>query len=274
MTPLALSVAGPGRALPIAAAVVVLLMIGVWLLSIRLQDVSIIDPVWGPALALVGVVGLVAGDGSTGRRVLLAAMVVLWGGRLGWHLTVRKRHEPEEDRRYAVMREKQGDRFVLWSLRMVFGTQALLVLVVSLPLSVAAGVDDRMGPWAIPGVIVWAVGLAFETIGDAQLRAFKADPASKGQVMDRGLWRYTRHPNYFGDACVWWGLWLVAVTGAGVWWTAVGPLVMTLLLVRVSGAGLLEKDIGTRRPGYAEYIERTSGFVPLPPRKGPKGARS
>jgi steroid 5-alpha reductase family enzyme len=267
VTPLALSVAGPGRVLPLAALVVVLLMTGVWLLSIRLHDVSIIDPVWGPALALVGVVGLAAGDGSDARRGLLAAMVVLWGGRLGWHLTMRKRHEPEEDRRYAVMREKQGDRFVLWSLRMVFGTQALLVLVVSLPLSVSAQVGGDLGVLAGVGVLVWAVGLAFETIGDAQLRAFKADPASPGQVMDRGLWRYTRHPNYFGDACVWWGLWLVAVTASGVWWTAIGPAVMTLLLVRVSGAGLLEKDIGTRRPGYAEYIERTSGFVPLPPRR-------
>ena len=267
MTPLALSVSGPGVVLPIAAAAVAVLMLGIWLLSIRLQDVSIIDPAWGPALALVGVVGALAGDGDRGRRWLLAGMVVLWGGRLGWHLTVRKLHEPEEDRRYAVMREKQGDRFVLWSLRMVFGTQALLVLVVSLPLAAAAGGGGALDALAIPGVLVWAVGLAFETIGDRQLTAFKADPSSKGQVMDRGLWRYTRHPNYFGDACVWWGLYLVALTAGGVWWTAVGPLVMTLLLVRVSGAGLLEKDIGTRRPGYADYIARTSGFIPLPPKK-------
>jgi steroid 5-alpha reductase family enzyme len=264
---LALTFAGPGRVLPIAAAAVVLLMLVVWLLSFRLRDVSIFDPVWGQALALVGVVAAVVGEGDGGRRALLAAMVVLWGGRLGWHLTVRKLHEPEEDRRYAVMREKQGDRFVWWSLRMVFGTQALLVLIVSLPLQAAAGGDGALDALVIPGLLLWAVGLAFETIGDAQLRAFKADPASKGQVMDRGLWRYTRHPNYFGDACVWWGLWLVALTAGGVWWTAIGPLVMTVLLVRVSGAGLLEKDIGTRRPGYADYIRRTSGFVPLPPRK-------
>ncbi|WP_354700722.1 hypothetical protein DSM112329_01008 [Paraconexibacter sp. AEG42_29] len=269
MTPLAVSLSGPGSVLPIAAAAVVVLMLAVWLLSIRLQDVSIIDPVWGPALALVGVVGALVGDGDSGRRWLLAAMVVAWGGRLGWHLTVRKLHDPEEDRRYKVMRDRKGDAFVLWSLRMVFGVQALLVLVVSLPLAAAAGADGSgsLDALVIPGILVWAIGLAFETVGDAQLRAFKADPDSKGQVMDRGLWRYTRHPNYFGDACVWWGLWLVAITAGGVWWTVVGPIVMTVLLVRVSGAGLLEKDIGTRRPGYADYIARTSGFIPLPPRK-------
>ncbi len=266
MTPLALSLTGPGPVLPIAAAAIVALMLAVWLLSIRRQDVSIIDPVWGPALALVGVVAAFAGDGNGGRRALLAGMVVLWGARLGWHLAVRKAHEPEEDRRYAIMRE-QHDNFPLWSLVWIFGAQGLLVLIVSLPLQAAAQGAPSLDLLVVPGVLVWAVGLAFETIGDAQLRAFKADPSSKGQVMDQGLWHYTRHPNYFGDACVWWGLWLVALTAGGTWWTFVGPLVMTILLVRVSGAGLLEKDIGTRRPGYQDYIERTSGFVPLPPRR-------
>ena len=109
-------------------------------------------------------------------------------------------------------------------------------------------------------------GLAFEAIGDRQLERFKADPANKGKVMDRGLWRYTRHPNYFGDACVWFGLWLVVLPAGGTWWTVIGPVVMTVLLTRVSGASLLEKDIGGGRPGYKEYVERTSGFVPLPPR--------
>ena len=119
----------------------------------------------------------------------------------------------------------------------------------------------------LPGVVLWAVGLYFETVGDAQLDRFKADPASKGQVMDRGLWRYTRHPNYFGDFCVWWGLFLVALPAGELWWTAVGPVVMSLLLIQVSGKGLLEKSIGSRRPGYAEYVERTSGFFPLPPKQ-------
>ena len=141
------------------------------------------------------------------------------------------------------------------------------MLIVSLPLQASAQCADALSAAAIPGVALYVLGLAFETIGDAQLRRFKADPQSRGQVMDRGLWRYTRHPNYFGDACVWWGLWLIVVPGGGTWWTFVGPLVMTVLLVRVSGKGLLEKNIGKRRPGYAEYVRRTSGFIPLPPRQ-------
>jgi steroid 5-alpha reductase family enzyme len=207
----------------LSAVAVVLLLLATWALSVRWRDASIVDPVWGPAFVLVAVVSAVAGDGSV--RVLLVALVGTWGLRLGLHLAARKRREPEEDRRYAVMRERKGDGFARWSLWAVFGTQGLLVLVV-----------------------------------------FKRDPSSKGQVMDRGLWRFTRHPNYFGDACVWWGLWLVAVAAGGPWWTAIGPVVMTVLLVRVSGARLLEADIGDRRPGYAEYVRRTSGFVPLPPR--------
>ena len=266
MTSLALSLTGPGSVLPVAAGAVLALMLVVWLVSIRLQDVSIIDPVWGPALALVGVVAAFIGDGDSARRWLLAAMVVVWGARLGVHLAIRKAHEGEEDRRYAAMRAEH-ENFNAWSLIWIFGTQGLLVLVVALPLQAAAQGTTGLGLLVLPGVLVWAVGLVFETIGDAQLRTFKADPENKGQVMDRGLWRYTRHPNYFGDACVWWGLWLVALTAGGTWWTAIGPLVMTLLLVRVSGAGLLEKDIGDRRPGYKEYIERTSGFLPLPPRE-------
>jgi steroid 5-alpha reductase family enzyme len=120
----------------------------------------------------------------------------------------------------------------------------------------------------VPGLLVYLVGLGFEAVGDAQLAAFKARPDSRGKVMDRGLWRYTRHPNYFGDFCVWWGIWLVALTAGGTWWTAIGPIVMSTLLIRVSGKGLLEKSIGKRRPGYDEYVARTSGFFPMPPKRG------
>ena len=207
-----------------------------------------------------------------GARWLLAGLTAAWGLRLGAHLTRRKLADPGEDRRYAQMRARHPHDFARWSLVAVFGTQALLVLVVSLPLQVAARQPSALGGWALAGVAVWALGLAFEAVGDEQLRRFKADPASRGQVMDRGLWRYTRHPNYFGDACVWWGLWLVALTAGGTGWTAVGPAVMTLLLVRVSGKGLLERDIAERRPGYPAYVARTSGFIPLPPKR--RGARA
>ena len=259
--------AAPGSVTGYAAIAVAALMLALWLVSIPMRDVSIVDPAWGPAFVLVSLVAAVAGDGCVGRKWLLLAMTAVWGIRLGAHLLARKLHDPGEDRRYAAMRERRGERFVLWSLLWVFGVQGLLVLIVSLPIQVAADRGGALGAAVIPGVAVFLIGVAFEAIGDEQLRRFKARPESRGQVMDRGLWRYTRHPNYFGDFCVWWGVWLVALTAGGTWWTFIGPVVMSVLLIRVSGAGLLEKDIGTRRPGYADYVKRTSGFFPLPPRK-------
>ena len=266
MIPAATVIAGPGDVLALSAAAIAVLMLTVWTLSVRLRDASIVDPVWGPAFVIVAFVAALAGDGDPARRWLLLALTAAWGLRLGLHLTRRKLGEREEDRRYAVMRGRKGDRFALWSLWAVFGTQGLLVLVVSLPIQVAADRPAALAGTAVPGIIVFLIGLAFESVGDQQLTRFKADPANRGKVMDRGLWRYTRHPNYFGDTCIWWGLWLIALPAGGLWWTLVGPAVMTLLLVRVSGKAMLERDIGERRPGYAEYIKRTSGFFPLPPR--------
>jgi steroid 5-alpha reductase family enzyme len=262
----AVVIAGPGPVIGFAAAAVAVLMVSVWALSIRLRDVSIIDPVWGPAFVVVALVGALAGDGDTTRRWLLAALTAAWGLRLGAHLLRRKLAEPEEDRRYARMRSERGKSFVPWSLYAIFGVQGLLVLIVSLPLQVASERAAGLNATVIPGLVLFAVGLAFEGIGDEQLRRFKADAANKGKVMDRGLWRYTRHPNYFGDICIWWGLWLVTLPAGGTWWTAIGPAVMTFFLVRVSGKAMLERDIGRRRPEYASYIKRTSGLIPLPPR--------
>ena len=256
--------AAPGAITGDAAIAVAALMVGLWVVSIAIKDVSIVDPAWGPAFVLVALVAAIAGDGRA--RWLLFALVAAWGLRLGWHLTRRKLAEPGEDRRYVVMREREGDRFVVWSLAMIFGLQGLLVLVVSLPIQVADQHRSALTGAVIPGVLVFTLGLCFEAIGDAQLARFKSDPGSKGQVMDRGLWRYTRHPNYFGDFCVWWGLWLVALPAGGTWWTAIGPIVMTVLLTRVSGKALLERDMASRRPGYADYVRRTSGFFPLPPK--------
>jgi steroid 5-alpha reductase family enzyme len=242
-------------------------MLGVWALSVRRADASIVDPVWGPAFVVVAVVSAFAGDAGADLRWLLLGLTALWGLRLGFHLTRRKLSEPEEDRRYAAMRERKGERFALWSLPMVFGVQAAAVLVVSLPIQIAAIREADITAAVIPGIAIFAIGLFFEAVGDRQLAKFMADPANKGKVMDRGLWRYTRHPNYFGDCTVWWGLWLVALTAGGTWWTVIGPLLMTFLHTKVSGKPMLEKDITKRRPGYAAYVRRTSGFVPLPPRK-------
>lgn len=268
MSPAATILAGPSSALVYAAAGVALLMLVLWAVSIRIRDVSIVDPAWGPAFVIVGLAGALAGDGCLGRRWLVFGMTALWGLRLGLHLTARKLGDAGEDKRYAAMRERKGDAFVPWSLWSIFGTQGLLVLSVSLPISVVAGRPDGLTAAIIPGIVLWAIGLGFEAIGDEQLRRFKAAPANKGKVMDRGLWRYTRHPNYFGDFCVWWGIWLVCLPASGTWWTFIGPLVMTVLLTRVSGKALLERDIAKRRPDYADYIQRTSGFFPRPPKRG------
>jgi steroid 5-alpha reductase family enzyme len=258
----------PGLVTAIAAGAMVVLFVGLWVVSVRLSDVSIVDPVWGPAFVVVAIVCAAAGDGAQWRRWLLLGLTAVWGLRLGGYLLVRKLGDPGEDRRYVAMRERRGEAsFALYSLGVVFLLQGLLVLVVSLPLQVAVQRPVGLDWVALVGVGLWVVGLFFEAIGDEQMRRFKARPDTSGQVMDRGLWRYTRHPNYFGDFCVWWGLWLVALGAGGTWWTAIGPLVMSFLLIKGSGAALLEKDISDRRPQYREYIERTSGFIPLPPRR-------
>lgn len=198
------------------------------------------------------------------RRILLAVLTTIWGLRLGLHLAARNLGRGE-DRRYQAMRAKHGDRFWQTSLVTVFLLQGDLMWIVSLPVQAGQHSARAIGVPDIVGVAVWTIGFFFEATGDAQLARFKRDPANTGNVMDRGLWRYTRHPNYFGDFLVWWGLWLLAAA-AGAWWTAAGPLVMSLLLIRVSGKGLLEKTITARRPGYTDYIRRTSGFLPMPPR--------
>jgi steroid 5-alpha reductase family enzyme len=250
----------------LAAAAVAALMLATWVESLRRRDASIVDVVWGPAFVVVALIAALVGDEDAELRWLLLGLTATWGLRLGWHLFRRKLLEPEEDRRYAAMRARWGEHFAWWSLGMVFGVQGLGVMTVSLPIQEAATRAADLGPAVIPGVVVFLVGLAFETIGDAQLARFKADPANRGQVMDRGLWRYTRHPNYFGDFAVWWGIWLVALTAGGIWWTVVGPVLMSVLLIKVSGKDLLERDIGERRPDYADYARRTSGFIPLPRR--------
>ena len=254
-------------ALAIAALVAGALMAGCWLVSLPKRDVSIIDPLWPMVfVAVAWSLWLWSDGGDGGRAWLMLVMVSAWGLRLSAHLTVRKWGAPEDFRYQALRRRLQP--FWLWSLLVVFGLQAALAMVVSLPVQAVLG-DSEVSPLRVldwVGAAVWAVGLAFESVGDEQLRRFKADTANHSKVMDRGLWRYSRHPNYFGDSMVWWGIWLVAVA-AGAWWTVAGPLVMTILLLRVSGVTLLERSMGKRRPGYAEYAARTSAFVPMPPRR-------
>jgi steroid 5-alpha reductase family enzyme len=257
-----------GSVMLAAAVTIVAVMLATWAVSLAVHDASIVDPVW--PLGFVAIAWVVRGitDGNTALQWLIVAMVTVWGLRLSGYLAWRKRHQGE-DFRYQAMRRRWGPRFWIISLATVFGLQGVLMWVVSLPVQLGQlRPSTGIGPLAVIGAVVWTVGFVFETVGDAQLSRFKADPANAGQVMDRGLWRYTRHPNYFGDACVWWGIAITATqTGIGAF-GLIGAVVMTTLLRRVSGVVLLERSLTKRRPGYAEYVARTSPFLPRPPQQG------
>jgi steroid 5-alpha reductase family enzyme len=248
--------------LPSTLAVALLAMFCLWLLSVRLRNASIVDLYWGPGFAVIGWVAWLLGDGGT-RGVVAASLATLWGLRLGLYLFVRNRGTPE-DYRYAAMRKHHGARFSLVSLFTVFALQGVLMWIVSMPLQVVQIGGTPLNAWDVLGVALFVVGLLFESVGDYQLAAFKADPENAGAVMDRGLWAWTRHPNYFGDFTLWWGFGCLAL-GAGAWWALIGPLVMSILLLRVSGVALLERGLRKTKPGYAEYEARTSAFFPFPP---------
>jgi len=208
---------------------------------------------------------LLGTSAPSSRGLLVATLVSIWGLRLALHITVRSWGHGE-DRRYQAIRARNEPGFALKSLYLVFALQAVLAWIISLPLLGAAIGSGGLGFMDVVGAVLWLVGFVFEAGGDWQLSRFKADPANRGKVMDRGLWRWTRHPNYFGDFCVWWGLYAIALS-AGAWWSIPGPLLMSVLLMRVSGVTLLEKDIGERRPQYADYIRRTNAFFPGPVRR-------
>jgi steroid 5-alpha reductase family enzyme len=233
-----------------------------WAASVPLRNVAIVDTLWS-LLFVIAACSYAASTAALDERALLAlALVTIWALRLAIYLGVRTFRHAGEDRRYAAIRQRNEPGFTWKSLYLVFGFQAGLAWLISLPLLGAiAGADQPLGWVDALGVTLWLVGLVFEAFGDWQLQRFKSDPANAGRVMDGGLWRYTRHPNYFGDFCIWWGLYLVALS-AGAWWSIVGPALMSVLLLRFSGVVLLEKDIGERRPEYAAYIRRTNAFFP------------
>jgi steroid 5-alpha reductase family enzyme len=253
----------------LSAAGIAALMLGTWVLSLLLRNASIVDIIWGLGFVLVAVIGFAFGDGYGPRKALITGMTAAWGLRLSIYLFLRNAGAGE-DFRYKRMRAHYGPRFGLISLFTVFALQGALMFVVSLPVQVAQAAGPDHLTWLDgAGALVWLAGLLFESIGDWQLARFKADAANAGKVMDRGLWAWTRHPNYFGDSLVWWGIFVVAASEPTHLWAIVGPIVMTTLLVRVSGVALLEKTIVRRRPGYEEYIARTSSFIPRPPRRTP-----
>ena len=247
-------------------AVSIIVMTGLWAISLVLRDSSIVDIWWGVGfVVLAWTAWALAGTGS-GSGLLACVLVSIWGLRLSIHLA-RRNIGKGEDPRYVAMRAKAGSAWPMRSLYMVFWLQGVIMWIVCLPVLATVASGNQAEPLiAIVGSAVFAVGFCFETVGDWQLTKFKADPGNSGKVMNIGLWRYTRHPNYFGDATVWWGLWLIAVS-AGAWWTVIGPALINFMLVRVSGKALLEKGMAETRPGYADYVSRTSGFFPLPPKR-------
>lgn len=260
--------AGSSSVLIGAAVTIACLMLASWSVSLLRRDASIVDIVWGLGFVVVAWAAKFVTGASGAGNWLLLMMVTVWGLRLAGYLAKRNLGTGE-DFRYRAMRRKHGERFAIVSLYSVFGLQGALMFVVSLPVTLGQrDTNAGAGFVVLLGFIVWAIGAYFEVVGDAQLARFKRDPRNTDQIMDQGLWGLTRHPNYFGDCLVWWGLAIVGATqGAGPW-ALLGAVVMTVLLVRVSGAALLDRLLAKRKPGYAEYMERTSGFIPMPRRSG------
>ncbi len=245
------------------AAMLVLALVG-WGISVARRNVTLVDSLWGLFFLFGSLAYVAAGSDWTARSKLLLLIVFVWSARLCGYLSWRN-WGPHEDKRYQAIRQNNEPHFWLKSLYLVFGLQAILAWIISLPLLGIANSSRPLNGLDLLGLAVWLFGLAWESIGDWQLTRFKANPANRGAVMDAGLWKYSRHPNYFGECCLWWGYYLIAVA-AGAWWSLPGPLLMTFLLLKVSGVALLEKDIGDRRPAYADYIRRTHAFLPGKPK--------
>jgi steroid 5-alpha reductase family enzyme len=253
------------------AVALVLLFLGLWAWSVRIKDASFIDAFW--AFGMVFLAGLTwLQVGSAGERAhWIFALTALWGMRLGLHLLTRWRAlgvDPRYIKMIGRTMEKKGWSFAKTSLLQVFALQAPLLFIVCLPAQLGPfGSDQGLGLVGWIGIAIALMGIAFEAIGDAQLKAFRAAPANKGKVLETGLWRYTRHPNYFGDCLTWWGIFILATDGPLGLWSLPGPVLLTFLLRKWSGVPLLEHSLSKSRPGYAEYVQRTSAFIPLLPKR-------
>ncbi|MEW4453238.1 DUF1295 domain-containing protein [Bremerella sp. JC817] len=247
------------------AGIVLGCMVLLWLLSLVLKDASIVDIFWGFGFVVIAWSSVLNAAAPSLLAWILVGMVTLWGCRLAGYLAWRNIGKGE-DSRYREMREKPGRNFALFSLVVVYGLQGTIMWIVSLPLQIMPTLEGSFTALSVLGIGLWMIGLAFESIGDWQLSRFKSDPSNKGKVLDQGLWRYTRHPNYFGDCVLWWGYYILVVSvDESAWWTVIGPALMTFCLLWFSGVAHLEKRIPNRRPEYADYIRRTSAFFPWPP---------
>jgi steroid 5-alpha reductase family enzyme len=236
-----------------------------WVVSVAKRDVSIVDVLWGLMILAAAAVYAMSLEVTGSRTSIVLVLATLWALRLSGYIGWRN-HGQAEDRRYQEIRKRNEPNFDFKSLYLVFLLQACLGLIVALPLLTSIGSPRPLALLDYAGVALWIVGLAYETIADWQLAQFKSNDRNRGQVLAQGLWRYSRHPNYFGEFLLWWGAYLLAAS-AGAWWTVISPLLMSVLLLRVSGVTLLEKDIGERRPAYRAYIQSTNTFFPGPPRR-------
>jgi steroid 5-alpha reductase family enzyme len=240
-------------------------------LCIRNGDLTPVDAAWASGMVLLAASSALQTDGLPARKWLLTGLCAVWGVRLATHLLRRWRRQGPDSRYVAIVgraQKRKGWSFTKAAVLMVFALQAPLLLIVALP--VQLGQLDRspaLGPLAMIGALLAIIGIAVETVADLQLTRFKADPENATSVMDRGLWRYTRHPNYFGDTCTWWGLFLIAAETSSGRWALPGPLLLTWTLSRWSGAPLVEHKLRRTRPGYEAYVARTSSFVPWFPKR-------
>ena len=246
-----------------ALAVMLVMAFLTWLYSLYRKDVSIVDSLWSLMFLAAAITYAISLNNLTERNMLLLVMVTLWALRLSIFLTVRNSGK-EEDRRYQEIRANNQPYFNIKSLYIIFGLQAVLAWIVSMPLLFAFSSDAATGVIELVAIALWLTGFLFESVADQQLYRFKADSANKGKVLNSGLWAYSRHPNYFGEFLIWWGYFLFALS-SGAWWTVLSPILMTFLLLKVSGVSLMEKDITDRRDDYRQYIQTTNAFFPGKP---------
>lgn len=248
------------------AALAVILAVGVvaWVVSVAIRNVAFVDSLWSVFFLIAALTFALNAGLPSARGMLVTVLVAAWALRLSIYITARNWGKPE-DYRYQTIRANNEPGFAFKSLYIVFGLQGLLAWIIALPLLPAIMVPGSIGVLEIAALGLWIVGFSFESIGDLQLARFKRDASNQGRVLDSGLWRYTRHPNYFGDFCMWWAFYLFAVA-AGGWWTILSPLLMSFLLLKVSGVAMLERTISERRPEYASYVHRTNAFFPGLPR--------
>ncbi len=239
-----------------------------WLVSLKLRDVSIIDILWAPGFAIVALASAHFASAVSFRGEIVLGLIVVWALRLGSHIFWRWSKLGHEDYRYAQIRKSKGPNFPFTSLFHIFWLQALLLWVISWPVqAVFAMAPSPLNPLDGLGIVLAIGGILIETVADRQLTRFRSDPANAKAVLNNGVWAWSRHPNYFGDFALWWGFYLIALAAGGPLWTILGPIVMSALLLHYSGMGLMEDTIGTRRPGYADYVRNTSAFVPWPPKR-------